>query len=110
MSTSPLQLKVFKERHNNLRVHTFLGLPRNEPNANICTDCDSDLRPEELGIDRSFSLRNGFSLILRYITPPRSVSMEHSNIQIASRLQFLMKSLTLVEESDIRQLTLIVIL
>ena len=46
-----------------------------------------------------------FGPIINYEDDPESIVLYHQNMQIAIRLQHLMKNLTLVEESAIRQLT-----
>ena len=68
-TSSSLQMKWFKQYHGNLLPNEVLELPPNSPNTTICQSCVTDLKPNELIIGRSFSARNGFGSIMRYVPP-----------------------------------------
>ena len=101
-SQSPLQMKWYSERHNNQLPHEVIGVSRVSTNATICSKCATDAKTRELSVGRTFSSRNGFGPIIKYEINPESIVSHHQNVQIALRLQQLMESLTLVEESASR--------
>ena len=71
-TSSSLQIKWFKQHHGSLLPNEVLRLPLDSPNATICHSCATDLKPNELIIGRSFSTRNGFGPIMKYVPPPLS--------------------------------------
>ena len=85
--------------------HEMLQTTINDTNATICSNCAIDAKPRELCVGRTFSFRNGFGPIINYEDDPESLVLYYQNMQIGIRLQHLIKNLTLVEESAIRQLT-----
>ena len=60
--------------------------------------CSIDLKPGELDICRSFSMKNMFGPVLKYQLSPNSVSTHNVNLQLALRLQSLLQIQTFVEE------------
>ena len=54
LKSSKLQLEWFRGKHHNRFPHEILGACINEPNAIICTNCDTDLKPEEHKMGRYF--------------------------------------------------------
>ena len=98
-------MKCFYDHHDSQMPHQLLHTVLNATNATIWSKYAVDGKARELCLGRMFSFRNGFGSIIKYEDHPESIELHHQYMQIAIRLQDLMKCLTLVEEFSIRKIT-----